>query len=348
MDLFASHRPDGDVGDPQVPGPGHTPPRVRAPRTGDGIALDDWDVPGPRPGSRRWLLLAAVVPWVVVVAVMVTGQRPAAPGSATGDPTPDVAATDAAPTDAATAGAPAPTPAVPTAVDTGGGATGAPGAPVVLDGTTGPNTLDHARGLAVLVARSWLSSRPPGPPIDGLDPGAGADERYVEHVVVESVDHPARGALVVTVRAVVLPVEGDRYGTAEQVRLAVPMALDADAARPAGTPWRLPVDTPVLHEPTTSPVDDPDLQLAAVEAVAASGYQEVDLVALARTSGWAWVADVTARAPGEEGRRDHRLWLRSDVGRLVVAGAPAPPPSAPPDAAASSPDPSPTDQETAP
>lgn len=347
MDLFASDDPDGDVGDPQVPGPGPTPPRVRAPRTSDGLGLDDWDVPvpGSGSGSRRWLLVAAALPWVVVVAVLVTGERVAAPAAvssgdatsaATGAPSP-VTAPVGTTSPAETAAPPAPD------------ATSDHLAPVALDGTTGPTALGAARGLALVVARSWLSTRPAGPAVDGLTPAAGADIHYVEHLVVESIDHPAPGALVVALRAVVLPVEGDRYGTAEQLLLAVPIELGADGARPAGTPWRLPLDTPALNEPATSPIDDPDLQLAAVDAVVAAGYRDVDLSALSRTSGWAWVADVTARAPGEDDRGAHRIWLRSDVGRLVVAGTSAPPRAAPPTATAPSPSasPRPTDQESA-
>lgn len=346
MDLFADDLPDTRIGDRSVAEPGQSPPPARAPRTGDRLDLGQWDAPeSATDGSRRWLLVAAVVPWLVLIAILATTPRspspapapPTEPGATTmpaseaqgpsSTPTADVPAPDAAPS----AGSPSPDDSV-----------SRPSARLV--GGTTPDTRGQAIGMAAMVARSWLSTRPDGIAVEGLDPSPGAEERYVEHLVVESVDHPARGALVVTVRALVLPVEGDAYGPAEQVRVAVPISLDADHARLAGTPWPLAVEDPLVEPPTTAPVDDPDLQMAATEAVMAAGYRDVSLVTLERTSGWAWVANVEARAPGQDEVVAHAVWLRSDVGRLVVAGAPAPAPADPPAAVPStsaSPSPSP-------
>ena len=323
MSLFASDLPDDTVGDAQVPGSGRTPPHARTPRTGAPPRLDDWGEPAPRGGSRRWLLVAALVPWVVVVAIVLGGGRSDdeadAPAPAT-VPTPAPTATTS-PVPAATAPAAPADGATPTDV-------------VALSTSRAPDRRGEAEGLALVVARSWLSTRPAGPPIEGLDPAPGAADRYVEHLAVEGVDHPARGALVVTVRAIVLPVEGDTYGTARSLRVAVPVRLDADGVRIGGQPWRLASPTPAIDLPERAPVDDTDLMLAAVDAVRAVGYREVSLTSLSRTSGWAWVAEVEARAPDEDTVRTHELWLRTDVGRLVVAGAipgrPATPPSAEP------------------
>jgi hypothetical protein len=117
------------------------------------------------------------------------------------------------------------------------------------------------------------------------------------------------------------------------VRLAVPVALDPGGVRPAGAPWPLPVDDMAVTPPTTHPVDDPDLRLAAAEAVTTAGYRDVALTSLSRASGWPWVVHVRAHAPQEDVSRDHVLWLRPDVGRLVVAGTAAPADARPPDAA---------------
>lgn len=340
MDLFAAGLPD-DVGDPAVREPGRTPPPARAPRTAEErIDLDAWGTePPPRGRSRRWLLAVAAVPWVVVAALMATGTRaptdpvPERAPAPTGAPGTPSDRQDAAPTATAR-------PDDPEGVTTGGTV-------MALGGATGPSSRGAAEGLAVVVTRSWLSTRPDGPPVEGLEPAPGARDRYVEHVAVESIDHPARGGAVVTVRAVVLPIEGDSYGPADQLRVAVPLVLEADRARLAGTPWLLPIDAPTLAPVRGSPVDDPDLLVAASEAVAAAGYRDVALTSLERTSSWAWVARVDARAPDDSPVREHALWLRSDVGRLVVAGT-TPPASTSPSPPAPSPAPHPSPTEASP
>lgn len=346
MDLWTTDLPD-DVGDPPVPEPGQTPPPARALRTHDRIDLEEWGAATPPRTSRRWLLVAAVVPWVVVVAIMLTGGRGRAPTAQAGGIASDTAPT-ASPTPTMTPSATSSDASGSRPPDDGDEVARGGDTVLALSGEIGPSTRGQAEGVAIVVTRSWLSARPPGPGVDGLEPAPGAESRYVEHVAVESVDHPARGALVVTVRAVVLPVEGDSYGQAHQLRVAVPLTIDADHARPAGVPWLLPVDPPAVTLPQTAPVDDVDLQVTAAEAVTAAGYRDVSLTRLERTSGWAWVAVVEARAPTEQEAREHALWLRSDVGRLVVAGTAPPPPAAPPTAGTPTDTPSEPDTETTP
>lgn len=346
MSLFASDLPDDRVGGPEVPGPGRTPPPVRAPRTAR-VDLDDWGEAARGGGPRRWLLLAAVVPWLVVGAIIMTGERGDPSGGAAADAPPAVAPTG---TTGTTAPDPIATPTTDPTVPveaTGAPTTGDPGGSLrVLASPTGPGMRGQAEGLALVVARSWLSTRPAGVPVEGLTPAPGADQRYVEHLAVEAVDHPARGALVVTVRAIVLPVEGDVYGAARHLRLAVPVVLDIDHPRLGGAPWLLPSSPVALDPPERAPVDDPDLMLAAVEAVGAVGYRDVELLELSRTDGWAWVAELQARAPEEDAVRRHEVWLRSDVGRLVVAGAAAPIAAPPPTAGSPDDDPTASDSPT--
>lgn len=327
MDLFGDALPGPHPGEPAAPEPERPPPPARAPRATGRLDLADWDTPPPAPPLRRWLLLAAVAPWVVVAAILLStpgAPDPDASAPPTSDPTP-------VPTARPTPG-PTPSPATEhTPEASGTQATGE--APTTLGATTGPSTRGEAIGLAAVVARSWLSTRPAGASIEGLEPRPDADRHYVEHLVVESIDHPARGAVVVVVRALVLPVEDDTYGTGRYVRLAVPVALDADRVHPAGPPWPLAVEDDLrVQAPTTSPVDDPDLMTAAAEAVAAAGYRDLSLTALERTSGWAWIAHVEGRAPGQQHVTAHAVWLRSDVGRLVVAGTTPPVPARPPSA----------------
>lgn len=340
MDLFADDLPDMDVGGRSVPEPGQTPPPARAPHPSDRLNLGSWHAePSPHRTSRRWLLLAALAPWVVVAAILVSDPRPPAPS-----PPPS---TVDAPTTMPGSDAPAPTTSTeaprPDAATPGSSTPDVIAPPSAsLAGSVAPDTRGQAVGLAAIVARSWLSTRPDGVPIEGLDASPGADSRYVEHLVVESIDHPARGAVVVTVRALALPVEGHAYGAGEQLRVAVPISLDADHARLAGPPWPLAVEDVTMEPPTAAPVDDADLQLAAAEAVMGAGYRDVALVSLERTSGWAWIATAEARAPGQDESATHVIWLRSDVGRLAVAGAPPPTAADPPAATPTTPVPSPT------
>ena len=99
MNLFASDLPDDDVGDSQVPGSGRLPPHARTPRTdGRPPSLDDWGAPSPPERPRRWLLVAALVPWVVVVAVLLSGSREGV-DPVTSPPTPTPASTGTAPAD---------------------------------------------------------------------------------------------------------------------------------------------------------------------------------------------------------------------------------------------------------
>lgn len=312
MDLFASDRPGLPTGAPPAAEPGSTPPPARAPHAG-GLGLDDWSA-GPDRTPRRWLLLAAVAPWLVV-AVLLVRDPGAAPATT---PPPEVSSPAPTPLPSA--------PASPGATPTAGRPDPATDDPAVTTSVTADTVDDRGRavGLAVTVARAWLSTRPSALVVDGVEPAPGAATRYVEHLVVEAVDHPARGALVVTLRAVVLPIEEDRYGDPDAVRLAVPVRLTSTGPQLGGPPWWLATEDVAPAPPTVEPVDDPDLRLAAAEAVDAAGYAEVQLEGLERTDGWAWVAHVTARAPGQEEAGDHAIWLRADVGRLVVAGTSPP------------------------
>lgn len=313
MDLFASDRPGPPAGAPSAAESGSLPPPARTPYAGD-LGLDDWTEQPRRSPPRRWLLAAAFVPWIVVGALLLPGDGDAVPTPAAPPASPAPSAGPTPPVSSPEDPQPTPSNAEPEAT----------AASTVTTTTPGVDDRGRAVGLAVATARSWLSTRPTPMALDGLEPVDGAGEQYVEHLVVESVDHPARGALVVTVGAIVLPVDGDEYGPPESVRIGVPVHLTDAGPRPAGPPWWLPVDTQGLEPPSTEPVDDPDLQMAAVDAVTAAGYRQVELDRLERTDGWAWVAHVQARGPSQPAAQSHVLWLRADVGRFVVAGTTAP------------------------
>lgn len=329
MDLFDDPATPDDGGS-RASGPGRPPPPARAPYA------DDWSGPSGPPRRRRLLLLAAALPWVVVAALLLGGRGPA-----TEAPTPQPTAPVPTPTPSGGDGSPRMAPVA-------GASEAATTPPVDAVATastaTGTSVTGRAAAVAVRVVRGWLSSHHAGEPPAGLRHAPGADTRYVEHVVVEGIDLPAPGALVVTVTALALPVKENRYGAFEVHRLAVPLRLDGAAAVLAGAPWPLPVDDVTMGELTTNPVDDPDLQLAAAEALQDAGFRDVAVERLSRSDGWPWIVHATARGPGEAQPRAHVVWLRADVGRLVVAGTTA---AAPEPTQATDPTPSPTDPEAA-
>lgn len=269
--------------------------------------FEDWDLDAePAPAPRRrgpWLLAVGAIPWVVLTVVLL---RPTAGGtaSASGGASPQVSGVVDDPAPGATPGEPT----VPAEVAT-----------VTAAATGAVPTVAEAGAVAVVVARGHLTGVGPVLAVAGAAP---APDRYVEHLAVESVVHPGPGAVVVTVLAVVLTIEDDRYDAVEVIRLAVPLTFDRTGASPAGPPWRLP--PPDLGDrPLTvgEPIDDPVLLTEAGAAVTAAGYAVDDVVGLAATVSWPLVATVDATAPGEAAPRRHHLWLRSHLGELVVAGA---------------------------
>lgn len=271
--------------------------------------LDDADEERA-PGRGRMLVVAALVPWLVVGAVVlrqsdVGGTPPPTPTEVaepvdsaaavgTGDRPSPVASGSSAPLDepaldAATAGLPR---------------------------SAGPA---QAAGVATLVARAWLSGVGPDLDVD-IDPaGTGA---YVEQLHAEDISWPAPGSAVVSLVAVLLESDGERYTRARAVRLAVPLRLDARGVRPAGAPWWLPPPDLAPDAPTWRPVDDPDIGATAGEALAAAGYADVAVEAVETSDVWPVRVRATAIAPGADERVAHTVWLREHLGELVVAGAP--------------------------
>lgn len=302
--------------------------------------LEDPDPDDPPRRSRpRWLLLvAAGLPWALIIGLLLvsghTGQQPDPTGggavAADGTAHPDVgylpeaggeASPTAPPTDP-TPHDPRTSTSQPKAV-----APSPPSAPATSsEGPQGTLVaelrgrwrvdagLEEAASLAVVVARAWLTGFDPVLTIDELGP-AREGANYAEHLVVEAVEQPAPGAAVVTILAVVL--DGDDQDLEAAVRrLAVPIVMATDGPRSAGRPWDLPPPKldPVDLEPT--PVQDPDLLLAAAEALDAAGLTGHTLLALDRTEHWPVLATVS----GPEEDDSTVVWLREHVGGFVVAG----------------------------
>lgn len=273
-----------------------------------------------RSSRTPWLFAAGALPWLVVGALLVRGDGPEGAAVAAAPTTPPVLAT-ADRDEQVDVDVPVP----PRGDDEPGAAILSSGALVAVDE-------DEARAVAVVTARRWLTTVGPDAGPDGPDVAAGADADadaglYAEHLVVEGVDHPAPGAAVVTVRAVVLRVAGDAYQAMEVRRVAVPLRFDARGAVPAGTPYLLPhADATAEPFTPTEAIEDPDLLLLAGEALAEAGYADVSVRSLHRTSSWPLVVTADVRAGGPPARTV-AVWLRPHLGRLVVAGTRPRPPS---------------------
>lgn len=130
---------------------------------------------------------------------------------------------------------------------------------------------------------------------------------------------------VVTVDAVVYEGDEDGWGAPRAVRYAQPVSSTAAGPRAAGRPWPLPVPDRSAEPPGLLPLHDPEAAGTAEAALTAAGYDEVEVLALARPDGLSGivVADVEARAPGSPRRGDHQVWISEEAG-AVLGAAPAP------------------------
>lgn len=281
--------------------------------------LPGWDVLEDRsderpPGRSRLILVAAAVPWLVVAVIALRPQggagvnvQPAPTPSATASTTATSTA-DHVPAVPDVAGA-----AEPVASPSGGLRIATAGLPETA-GTA------QAAGVALLVARAWLSQV--GPSLD-VGVGSAGIRAYVEQLQAEDVAWPAPGSAVVSLTGLLLESDGERYTRARPVRIAVPLRLDARGVRPAGAPWWLPPPDLTTDEPAWQPVDDPTVGAAAGGALAAAGYEEISVHAVETSDTWPLRVRATAIAPGATDASEHTVWLREHLGHLVVAGAPA-------------------------
>ena len=282
---------------------------------------DEWEeAPArTRPERGRLLAIAAAVPWLLALVLVMRS----------GDGGPTVAASTGLTTGSETGATAAPSPSAD--ADRLGHPRVSTTPPPAADANRPRVTVTEADAVAMAtaVARAWLTGVGPRLPIDGVGEPA---PQYAEHLVAEAIDHPSPGFAVVTLLAVVLDVDGEAYRGATVRRLAVPVALDAAGAHPAGTPWWLPGPdlSPTVVERTV--LDDPDLQLEAAEAAQAAGYRDVELLELSATDSWPLIATLRAIAPGQTEASEHELWVRPHLKGLVVAGWLPPLPDAPTDA----------------
>ncbi len=283
---------------------------------------------GPPPSRRtRWLLVAAVAPWLVVVLVIArsgpgdpTSVAPAAVAAAqaatgdaddTGDDGTGQDGTGAHPTEqpeTAPAGSN-------TEERSGGGA----GVPVDRAGDVVPSRIAYgvAEALAVATTRAWLSDAGPDLPAPDIDVHRGA---YLEHVVVERIDLVDPQVAVATVSVVLLERDGDVYGGAALRRVAVPLTVTPSTVHVGGSPWWLPTALDLtLVPPDLDAHDDPAASHATTDALTAAGYRDVTVHRLATTAAGIVVAEVEATT-GSGDRIDGPVWLRAGGDGLELLG----------------------------
>ena len=149
--------------------------------------------------------------------------------------------------------------------------------------------------------------------------------RYVDTAAVERAE--ARGALqIVTVLAVVLDREGDRWGPPNVRRYAVPMVGTFEQPLAAGPPWLLPATPANAQPPAWSDQSNAAVAAASVHALRAAGYRRLELLGVRTSADVPGVTAATVRAvaPGEKHLVRHEVWLTAGGTRVLGLGAGGP------------------------
>lgn len=292
--------------------------RPASPASGEaGPAASDtapaWlDVPDEEaPRRRRWVLAAAVLPWVVLAALVVrapASERPATTATetpASPDPEPTAPLTTANPTVGPS------DVAQPTArADVNWPQ------PVQLPGARSSLGLADVAAAAIPIVRAWLGAAQPLA-AEGIEQRAYG---WLDHATVEAVDYPGMGAAVASVLAVVLPAQGDEWLDARLVRVAVPLRIRAGQVLPAGSPWLLPPPILAAEPLELTPVEDDELVAAAGLVIVETYPDVVEFHGLFATESWPYVADVTMADPLDGATRRVHIWMRPSASGMSIAG----------------------------
>jgi hypothetical protein len=291
--------------------------------------FDDDTEPPTRSRRLPTLLVAAVVPWLVLGAVLLRGAAvPTGPDDALGagaGPTGDEDPGQQPPVGGPPRGSTVPPD--PGAHDDHGDRGGVPPAPLADDvhpdgrvPADHPTRVSHgvAEALVVAITRAWLSDAGPDLEVPGIEVDRGG---YLEHVAVERIALEGNSLAVATVTVVVLDRDGDRYGGASVRRAAVPLRVTATTVHPAGQPWWLPAALDLTPQPPeATAVDDEAVTRAVAEALDAAGYRDPSVDELAVIDGGTVLASVTASVAGGVPVRSD-VWLRLEAdGTAAVLG----------------------------
>ncbi len=250
----------------------------------------------PRVDRRRVLVwLAAGVPWLAVIALLIMSRGPdhpalnheklAEPGEIPGSHhIADQAPALAYPEEAEPL----------TLLEVQGGWRSRPGS-------------TSASAVATGAAASWLGS------LEG-----DAHPRYVQ-LAVEAIEQLDARLAVITLAAV-------PASTADGLRrIGVAVWIDGEHPRVASAPWWLPELPTEVHPLRGTAIDDPARQVAAVDALVSAGYQDIELLRLEQTDSWAYLATIDARTPRGELVATPVL-LRRHLDGYAVAGIVLPAP----------------------
>ena len=154
---------------------------------------------------------------------------------------------------------------------------------------------------------------------------SGSDDHgvdwYVDHVVAEQV-RMLGDVAVVTVLASVLEGSAGVWHERRTARFGIAMAVRGDGLRPVSQPWPLPPpDLSIDAAPPGMPVEDTDAHDAALEALEAAGYTDVELRVLTRHPFGVLVAELDGLGPDDRIQQRLGVWLTDERTPTVLGHA---------------------------
>jgi len=234
--------------------------------------------------TKRILLAAAILPWLIVIAVLLTPRS-----AATTSVQP--------PTEPVHPAIPQPDTAIPNLPPV----YSAPSlAPVIQ-----PSLAHRAEieALALLIASEYLRS-----------PEQAFEDMVFEQLVVEAVDTTSPSVAIVAVLAQFRTVEGTAI-----LRLAVPVGTGQTSVARSLPPYQLPGNYIGTQLPDVDQLTQVSSHTAADKALSAAGYQNADVVRFFIAPGWPALAVVSIDTP--IGPQETIVLLHDTGDGYVVAGA---------------------------
>lgn len=256
------------------------------------INWDDNEIPTNRQRTQRVLVTVAIVPWLIIIAVLITQRSTPTP------PLQPHATVDETAADNTSDGHGEPPPATGPALTT---PASAPPEPTTV--TPGLPRRTEIKARALMLASEYLR-----------DPTWSPDDLTVEQLAVEHVDPTSPSVVIVTVVA--------NYRTPTKTgmfRIAVPVVPDksGDLSVLPLYPLPSPPDTADLPDLShLTPLASHEPALAALEA---AGYEDITALDLLGAPGWPALAVITQRMPN--GDNELAVLLHETADGYVVAGS---------------------------